>query len=490
MSPSQVLTPVDRVEEALSAIRHEVAALRADVRAVEQELQRVARGHASNARSIRGHADELRRLGDRSDALRLDRQLRAIPSRGRRRIARRLGRDDAISQSPTISPTTAASRVAGPPTVLIVANAYPTTAREYGGQHIARRVPHYRRAGYGVVVFVPTDTNDRRDVVDALGARVIVGPIDSLPQRIAALGPAAIAVHSPLPETWAVVKPATDDIATFVWIHGFEARDWRSLSFDYTLDEIERDGPRLDAVNTERRRVLTEIFGNRSVETIFVSSFMRTVAEDFVGVQADRGHVIHNVIDPTVFQYREKSAGDRFKIVSVRSFDRRNYGTDLVSLAVQRLRRERWFDDLAVTIVGEGRYFESDTAPLAGIPQVQLRRQLLQAVELDELFAGNGISLCPTRWDSQGMVMGESMSCGLVPVTNGVTAIPEFVDETTAALTGPEDDAGLAAAIAEMIDDPDLFLSRSRAAHARVVQQCGPEQTVRRELDLFDRALL
>ena len=481
-----VPTPVSEVDESLSVLRHELADLRSDVKAIQHELRRVSRGHASNARSIRGHAAAIERLRERADALRIDRQLRSIPASGRRRLTSRLGRVETTRASPVAAPATSG----GPPTVLIVANAYPTSAREYGGQHIARRVPHYLCGGYRVVVFVPSETDERRDVVDALGARVIVGPIATLPQRVTAIQPVALAVHSPLPTTWAAVKPVTQDVPTIVWIHGFEARDWRALSFDYTADEIERDGPRLDAINVERQRVLLDIFTNEPVDTVFVSSFMRSVAEDFAGVRAAQGHVIHNVIDPAIFQYREKSSEDRLKIVSVRSFARRNYATDLMSLALQRLRRERWFDDLHVTIVGDGRYFECDTAPLAGLPQVELRRRLLSAEELDELFGGAGISLCPTRWDSQGMVMGESMACGLVPVTNATTAIPEFVDETSAGLAAPGDDLGLATAIAEMVEDPGLFAARSAAAHARVVEQCGPAQTVRRELDLFDRSLL
>ena len=42
----------------------------------------------------------------------------------------------------------------------------------------------------------------------------------------------------------------------------------------------------------------------------------------------------------------------------------------------------------------------------------------------------NGIFMVPTRLDSQGVSRDEAMSSGLVPITNNVAAIPEFVDDT------------------------------------------------------------
>ena len=87
------------------------------------------------------------------------------------------------------------------------------------------------------------------------------------------------------------------------------------------------------------------------------------------------------------------------------------------------------------------------------------------------------------------MLMGEAMAAGAVPVTNAVAAIPEFADHSVACLAPGEDHRALAAGIAEMFDDPDGFMDRSAAARRRVVEQCGPDVTTRREVALFDRLL-
>ena len=84
-------------------------------------------------------------------------------------------------------------------------------------------------------------------------------------------------------------------------------------------------------------------------------------------------------------------------------------------------------------------------------------------------------------------LMGEAMATGAVPVTNGVTAIPEFADDSVGVLAPGEDAEAMAAGVIEMLEDADLFMDRSKAARARVVEQCGPEATTRREIELFDR---
>lgn len=38
--------------------------------------------------------------------------------------------------------------------------------------------------------------------------------------------------------------------------------------------------------------------------------------------------------------------------------------------------------------------------------------------------------LIPTRADTQGVSEDEGMSCGVVPITNNIAAVPEFVDHT------------------------------------------------------------
>jgi len=77
------------------------------------------------------------------------------------------------------------------------------------------------------------------------------------------------------------------------------------------------------------------------------------------------------------------------------------------------------------------------------------------------------------------------MSSGLVPATNLVTAIPEFVDSNSGIVADAENAGQLAAGIIQLWKDPDKFQRLSRAAAQRVRQQSGREATIGRELEIL-----
>jgi glycosyltransferase involved in cell wall biosynthesis len=146
--------------------------------------------------------------------------------------------------------------------------------------------------------------------------------------------------------------------------------------------------------------------------------------------------------------------------------------------ALQVIADEPWFDELKITIVGDGELFEDITRPLAGMTNVTLVKRFLTQDEIAALHRQHGVFLSPTRMDTQGVSRDEAMSSGLVPITNAVAAVPEFV-------AAAEDYKGLAAAIQQLRDDPQRFLAMSDAAAKRVRSQSGFDQTIRRELALI-----
>lgn len=455
--------------EAIARLSREVHDIRRDL---DDRIEYNARQNRSLRRSI--------------DRMRLDRQLRRLPTATRQTVRRAIGKRApegtvgevrAVPTVPYIASKTS--------TLLVVAHAYPVDATVYGGQPLARRIPHYREAGHEVVVFVPTKDGTEREAVAADGTRVVIGELASLNDLGREIGATQMLVHSPTPEIWSHAASLAALMPTHVWMHGFESRSWRELAFDMSAAEMRDRGPRLDAYDTEKAKVLSTIMSDPAINTVFVSSFMQSVAEAFAGTTAANPHVIHNIIDLDTFRYRQRTAADRLKITAVRSFDKRNYGTDLMTLAIQELRDRPWFDELTIRIIGDGRHFDDDTAPLRDLPNVSLERGFVGPAELSSVLSQSGIALVPTRWDSQGMMMGESMAAGMVPVTNAVAAIPEFVDDESGVLAGSDDHVGLAEGIAGLVENPDRFLAMSKAAFARVKTQCGPAQTVERELELF-----
>ena len=89
--------------------------------------------------------------------------------------------------------------------------------------------------------------------------------------------------------------------------------------------------------------------------------------------------------------------------------------------------------------------------------------------------------------DTQGVSRDEAMASGLVPVTNAVAAIPEFVDATCGVLAPAEDAHELAEGLLAIIRDPRLFANMSAAAAQRVRRQSAHDAVIQREMACFAR---
>jgi glycosyltransferase involved in cell wall biosynthesis len=223
-----------------------------------------------------------------------------------------------------------------------------------------------------------------------------------------------------------------------------------------------------------------------NVHFVFVSRYFAEEVITDVGVElaAERYSVIHNPIDTGIFTYDAKPVSQRTKVLSIRSFASAKYANDLTVAAIEELRDESWFGELEFRIIGDGALFDETLAPVRGMENVHIERRFLNQAEIAHLHKQYGVFMVPTRMDAQGVSRDEAMSSGLVPLTNAVAAIPEFVDERCGFLTEADDHCGLASAIRALRSDPELFERMSRAAASRVRSQSAANLVIKRELGL------
>ena len=133
-------------------------------------------------------------------------------------------------------------------------------------------------------------------------------------------------------------------------------------------------------------------------------------------------------------------------------------------------------------MIGDGPLFEDTVAPLRKYPNVYIEQRFLNRDEIAALHKEYGIFLCATRWDSHGVSRDEAMSSGLVPVTNAVAAIPEFVD-VNCGIVAPAEDAGeMAQGITVLYEHPERFAAMSKAAAKRVRAQSDAQRVIGAEL--------
>ncbi|HGL3845084.1 TPA: glycosyltransferase family 4 protein, partial [Enterococcus faecium] len=217
---------------------------------------------------------------------------------------------------------------------------------------------------------------------------------------------------------------------------------------------------------------------------VFVSEWMKDIAEKDIKAKFTNFEIIPNGIDTEKFKYSSKDSLKK-NILLIRPFNSRKYATDVACKALELLSNEKNFSEYSITIVGEGQYYEKDTKALRQYNNVSLINRFLTSDEIVKLHSENGIFLCPTRQDAQGVSMCEAMSSGLVVVASNNTAIPEFVDDKTEGLLC-KNAKDICSAIIKISNDDTSFDNISRNARKRILEKCDLNEIVWRELKLID----
>ena len=161
---------------------------------------------------------------------------------------------------------------------------------------------------------------------------------------------------------------------------------------------------------------------------------------------------------------------------------KRTYANDLSVKVILALTGKPYFKDLEFRMIGDGTLFDEVLEPLRGFSNVHIERRFLTQTEIAAFHREYGIFLCPTRMDTQGVSRDEAMASGLVPITNAVAAIPEFVDDSCGILAPGEDAEAMARGIALLYEQPQKFSVMSAAAAKRVRRQSDAQIVIADEL--------
>lgn len=276
-----------------------------------------------------------------------------------------------------------------------------------------------------------------------------------------------------------------------IWIHGAEAENWHRRWFDFltSKQKLKRTLYLSNKYYPDRLNFLNKIYSQdiNDVTFIYVSKwFKENVADIDAKTSPKKYEIIPNVIDGHLFDYNEKPSSQRKKILSIRPFANMKYGNDLTVSAIIELSKKPYFNDLEFTIYGEGEYFESTLEPIKNFSNVIIHKKFLSQQEISNLHKSYGVFICPTRWDSQGVSMCEAMSSGLVPISNNITAIPEFVThDKTGLLAYPESGISLANQIEKIYLDEQLFLNLSKNAAIEIRKIADENVVIAKELEVI-----
>lgn len=368
---------------------------------------------------------------------------------------------------------------------LLVTNHYPSYEDLYRNGFVHSRVAAYRERSVNVDVFrlrkEDTATYHEFENID-----VITGSQTTLRRLLNSARYKNVLVHFLDPDMWSVLKDYVDRVKVIVWVHGAEIQPWWRRQFNFTTDEQLQVGK----LQSEKRMTFwTGLLKGRpaNLKLVFVSRFFAEQVMEDLGfrVPEENYHVIHNPIDTDLFNYIEKPVEQRKKVLSIRPYASAVYANDLSVKAIELLAQKPWFNEIEFRMIGEGPLFDETLKALERYPNVIIERRFLRRGEIAALHKNYGLFLCPSRMDTQGVSRDEAMASGLVPVTNGVAAIPEFADEDCAILAPEDDVVAMAEGIARLVEDPQLFIALSKSAVKRVEEKTAAGLIIGREIELF-----
>ena len=368
---------------------------------------------------------------------------------------------------------------------LVIVRQYPSYDDLYQFGFVHTRVAGYAKQGLPADVFRLKDESGL-SFQEYRNVDVITGSSADLQRLLEDGHHRSLLVHFLDEPLWNVLRHHVHTKKICVWIHGFEIQPWYRRDFNNETDQQRRAAQKESTARIAFwRGLLAEMPANLSL--IFVSRmFAEQVMEDIgLRIPREQYQVIHNPIDTTLFAHHIKPSEQRKKVLSISSYASRKYANDLSVRAIESLSNRPWFGELEFRFVGDGRLFDEVLAPLRQFGNVVIERRFLTPDELRDMHREHGVFLCPSRWDSQGVSRDEAMASGLVPVTNAVGAIPEFVNAECGFLSPPEDSAGLAAGIESLYHDESRFATMSLNASRRVRRQSDIDDIVAKEMMMF-----
>jgi glycosyltransferase involved in cell wall biosynthesis/spore maturation protein CgeB/ubiquinone/menaquinone biosynthesis C-methylase UbiE/predicted nucleic acid-binding Zn-ribbon protein len=365
---------------------------------------------------------------------------------------------------------------------LLLTNQYPSYSDLYrnGFVHTRVRAYHARAVRCDVFRLRPDEAVSYHEFEDV---NVVTGSQEVLHQMLASGRYKSVLVHFLDSSMWDVLQHHVDRVKVLVWVHGAEIQPWHRRDFDHQTQEQRAVARR---TSDERmafwRALLQPVPAN--LKLVFVSRYFAEEVMQDVGLRIPERHytIIHNPINTELFNYQEKSVEQRKKVLSIRPYASAKYANDLSVKAIQRLSQEPWFYHMEFRMIGDGPLFEETLAPLREFRNVYIEQRFLNQQEIAALHKEYGIFLCPTRMDAQGVSRDEAMASGLVPVTNAVTAIPEFVDDRCGILVPGEDAEAMARGISLLYEHPERFSAMSEAAAKRVRAQSDAQRVIGAEL--------
>lgn len=234
---------------------------------------------------------------------------------------------------------------------------------------------------------------------------------------------------------------------------------------------------------------MQQVVAPRLARIVTVSEASRREIERYFGIPEKGVDVVYNGTDLDVFHPVVGQPIEADLLFVGRTEDRKK-GIGTLLEAMTHLP-----ENVTLKIV-DGRIPEDGLVPRFirrhGLERrVIVHKKLLTVPELVAQYSTARVAVVPSFFEGFGFPASEAMACGLPVIANAVGALPEVVgtDGQTGRLVPPRDPRALAAAIADVLADPERAARMGRSARARVARAFRWEEAAARLVDVFEDTL-
>ena len=371
--------------------------------------------------------------------------------------------------------------------IQIITNAYKDEEHPYENGFIHSRVLEYKKNGMETEVFVLNPKKAKREYIFE-NVKVQVGDKNDLVNKLMEEPNNTKCVHFLSVEIISALEKIKDARNVVLFVHGVEALKWNERIFPGVFSNLKNITGFCKYIiyNTYMLRKIRKfiINSNHNFTFVTVSEWMRKKAEKNWKCKGKcEWKIIPNIVNSSFFEFREKSEEQVYQILSIRPFSTGKYANDLSVQCIEQLKKREYFEKINFTIIGKGALYNKILKPLKELKNVQLENRFLNRAEILSYHQKNGLFLCPTRQDAQGVSMCEAMSSGLVPITLYNTAIPEFLPDDRRLICKTVKD--MTELVDRLLNNPQEFVELSKKCSDFIQKKCGFEATVKKEMELF-----
>lgn len=371
--------------------------------------------------------------------------------------------------------------------ILVVTPGYPSMSNKYNTAFVHTKVKNYKKAGLKVDVISANDlpgiSSYNFDEIDVIRCHY-----SFLREILSKKQYKKILIHF-FDYRYGNILDSIDITETklYFYMHGAEClyRDSFEFAGSYftTVDSYHID----ESDFKIRDYYLKKYNENKNVTWIFVSDYVRKRAEELNDIKFHNFKIIPCYLDQDIFKYTQKDPNLRKKIFTIRKFSNdRCYAIDIDVRVILELSKREIFDDLEFDIYGSGEMFDELLSPIKKFSNVHIHNKFLTHEEIKEIHDTHGIALFASRFDTQGVSLGEAISSGCVPVSSKLEVITNFINPKYELLCNVENYIEYADIIERLYKNEEEFLRLSNCVSNDVRKIFSYNNTIKKEIDLLN----